>query len=342
MICFIALIVFGILGIFSATHRKIALEAFDCVFRKITLRKCSTGLDVRIKSSITGRFLRKNPRTGKLIYKHFEIISWMFTILLIASMVWTGISGYNYYVYGNCNGPSVDDQSGLCLFDPTGSNAEITECDNEDLTAQTEGTEPTIEGIDLSLFPTYEPKESQDQLVYVGCYTCSNTKKVNPTINELVIKNKESLKFTFIHLLFTREQDYISKIENCLYEADKAAFWKFHNTLMQMSAEQVKDKEEVLGILNKIEEIKASEIIFCSNTIQAEELFQKQLREINKINLEGTPTIFVNDQVFIGPKPLRVYEKQLSTDVDWFGIGLIGLGVLIILIMIYFAVFKRE
>ena len=111
---------------------------------------------------------------------------------------------------------------------------------------------------------------------------------------------------------------------------------------MQMSAEQVKDKEEVLGILNKIEEIKASEIIFCSNTIQAEELFQKQLREINKINLEGTPTIFVNDQVFIGPKPLRVYEKQLSTDVDWFGIGLIGLGVLIILIMIYFAVFKRE
>lgn len=122
MICFIALIVFGIMGIFSATHRKIAVEAFDCVFKKLTLRKCSTGLDTRIKSSITGKFLRKNPKTGKFIYKHFEIISWGFTILLIASMVWTGISGYNYYVYGNCNGPSVEDQGGLCLFDPSGSN----------------------------------------------------------------------------------------------------------------------------------------------------------------------------------------------------------------------------
>ena len=71
-------------------------------------------------------------------------------------------------------------------------------------------------------------------------------------------------------------------------------------------------------------------------------LLEKQISEIKKMNVEGTPTIFVNEQVFIGPKPLRVYERQLSTNVDWFGMGLLGLGALIILIMIYFAVFKRE
>ncbi len=342
MICFIALIVFGILGIFSATHRKIAIEAFDCVFRRITLRKCTTGLDVRLKSKIAGKLLLKTPKLGKLIYKNFEIFSWLFTVLLILSIVWTGISGYNYYVYGNCNGPSVEDQGGLCLFDPTGSNAEISTCGNEDIAQQTIGFEPTLNNVDLSLFPTYKPQESKDKLVYVGCYTCVNTRKVNPTINKLVSENKETLEFTFIHLLLTKEQEHISKIENCLWEKSEGDFWRFHNALMQFSIDKVKDKNNVVKLLDVIKETDKEDILSCSESKEADELLNLQLNEIKKMNLEGTPTIFVNDQVFIGPKPLRVYEKQLSTDIDWFGMGLIGLGVLIVLVMIYFAVFKRD
>lgn len=348
MICFIALLIFGILGIFSARHRKIALEAFDCVFRRITLRKCTTGLDVRLKSKISGRFLQKNPRLGKFVYKHFEMISWIFTILLIGSLVWTGISGYNYYVYGNCNGPSIEDQEGLCLFDPTGEHAQITTCSNEDIDIQTAGTQPTLKEIDLSLFPAYKPKEIKNTLVYVGCYTCPNTRKVNPTINELVVKNKDSLEFVFIHLPLSKEQEYIYKIENCLFQENKVAFWKFHNKLMQMTIEKVKAQEKVISLLENIEEVDAEKITFCSETIQANELLEKQIAEINKMNVEGTPTIFVSnfnnhdEQVFIGPKPLRVYERQLSTHTDWFGISLAGLGGVMLLTILYFMIFKRK
>ena len=339
MICFIAMIIFGILGIFSATHRKIAIEAFDCVFRKITLRKCDTGLDTKLKAGITGKLLRNNPKVGKVIYKNFEIISWCFTILLIGSLIWTGISGYNYYVYGNCNGASVEDQGGLCLFDPTGSNSEISTCGNEDI--QPSG-EPGLNNVNLSLFPVYNPVELKDQLVYVGCYTCTNTKKVNPTINELVINNKETLQFTFIHLPLTKNQEYISKIENCLYEQDKLTFWTFHNKLMQMSIEDVKVEGKVLALLNQIENVDSEDILKCSESKKAETLFAKQIVEINKMNVEGTPTIFVNEQVFIGPKPLRVYERQLSTNVDWLGYLLAALGGLILIMILYFAIFKRE
>ena len=256
--------------------------------------------------------------------------------------MWTGISSYNYYVYGNCNGPSVEDQGGLCLFDPTGSNAEISECDNEDVNTQTAGQEPTVEKVDLSLFPVYQPKEAEDKLIYVGCYTCVNTRKVNPTINELIVNNKETITFTFVHLPLHKEYEYISKIENCIYENNKVTFWKFHNALMQMNIADLDNQENVYSVLEEIEEIDKQKIIFCSQTIQAEELLQQQIFEMKKMNVEGTPTIFVNEQVFIGPKPLRVYERQLSTNIDWFGMGLIGLGVLIVLIMIYFAVFKRK
>ena len=33
MICLIALIIFGVLAIFSASYRPLAKEAFDCVLR---------------------------------------------------------------------------------------------------------------------------------------------------------------------------------------------------------------------------------------------------------------------------------------------------------------------
>ncbi len=334
--------VFGILGIFSATHRKVAKEAFDCIFKRVTLRKCTTGLDTRLKSTIVGKLLKSHPRTGKQIYKHFELISWAFTILLIVSMVWTGVSGYNYYAYGNCNGPTIEDQGGLCLFDPTSENAQISTCSNEDIVIQTTKSEPTLSTTSLSTFPTYIPNSPTDELVYVGCYTCSNTKKVNPTINKLVVENKDTLKFTFIHLPLNKDHEYISKLSNCLFQTDKSSFWGFHNQLMSMSADKIRDQEQVFNILNSIDTIDTNQILHCSNTEEAHNLFQSQLTELNKMNLEGTPTIFINDQPFIGPKPLRVYERQLSTYTDWVTYSLIALGIILLLTILYFAVFKRE
>ena len=119
MICLIALVIFGILGIFSVTHRKIALEAFDCVFRRITIRKCTSGLDKRLKSQITGKLMRKSPRVARFTFKYFEIISWFFTIIMIVSIIYTGIGAYNFVIYGNCNGPHSDK---FCIYDPLGSN----------------------------------------------------------------------------------------------------------------------------------------------------------------------------------------------------------------------------
>lgn len=113
MICLLALVVFGILGIFSAAYRKIALEALDCVFRRLTIRKCTSGLDKRLKSQITGRIMRRNPRLARFAYKNFEAISWFFTILLIISLIYTGLGAYNFIVYGNCNGKNSQE---FCVY----------------------------------------------------------------------------------------------------------------------------------------------------------------------------------------------------------------------------------
>lgn len=119
MICLIALVVFGILGIFSATHRKIAAQAFDCVFRKMTLRPCQSGLDQRLRIGIIGTASRKSPKLARFISKHFEILSWAFTILMIVSMIYSVIGAFNFVVYGNCNGES---SQAFCIYNGLGNS----------------------------------------------------------------------------------------------------------------------------------------------------------------------------------------------------------------------------
>jgi hypothetical protein len=123
MICVIAMIVFGVMAIFSASHRPLAKEAFDCVFRRITLRSCQSGLDVKLKAKLVGSLMRRNSRFARPAYKHFEVISWVFVVIFFVSLIYSGVSVYNLIVHDNCVGPNADPEE--CIFVP---NNEAVSC----------------------------------------------------------------------------------------------------------------------------------------------------------------------------------------------------------------------
>lgn len=117
MICIIALVVFAILGLVSAKYRAYFFEASDCVFRKMTLRKCTTSFDKKMKMKITARLSKLNSSLGRTVFKHFETISWIITIIMIVSMIWSAYVGfmgvYNWVAFGNCYGPESTE---LCVL----------------------------------------------------------------------------------------------------------------------------------------------------------------------------------------------------------------------------------
>lgn len=112
VLCLVAMAVFGILGIFSAKYRELAKEAFGCFFKTIQLKPCDSKLDQRIKSRLTAKIMNYSPWLAKLIYKNFEIISWVFTILFFASLAYSIYSLYNLVVFGSC------EPGGFCIFNP--------------------------------------------------------------------------------------------------------------------------------------------------------------------------------------------------------------------------------
>jgi len=113
MICLVALATFTFLGIFSAKYRRYAKEAFNCVFRRITLRKCNTEFDKKIKVMSSARLMNVSKPLGSFVFKHFEAIGWAFTILLVVSIIFSAQGIYNLTVYGSC-----DPHSTNCVFKP--------------------------------------------------------------------------------------------------------------------------------------------------------------------------------------------------------------------------------
>jgi len=117
MICFIALIVFAVLGIFSARYRAYFFEALDCVFRKATLRKCTSSFDKKMKVKVSSGFARLSKPLGGFVFKNFEVLSLIVTIAMIISLVWSAVVGgvalYNWVSYGNCDGP---DSGAICTL----------------------------------------------------------------------------------------------------------------------------------------------------------------------------------------------------------------------------------
>ncbi len=111
MICLIALVVFGMLSVFSAKYRSTAKEAFRCVFLKMSFRTCDTKLDQRIKSGIVSKLMKKNPTLARFVYRRFDVLSWIFTIVFFASMIYSFYSLYNLAVFGTC-----DPLTGSCVI----------------------------------------------------------------------------------------------------------------------------------------------------------------------------------------------------------------------------------
>jgi len=103
VVCIIALFVFSFLAIFSAKYRPLAREAFRCVFLKITFRPCDAKLDEKIKAGVVGTLMEKNSGLAKFVNVHFELLSFIFTILMIASLAYVLFGIYNYVMFGTCD-----------------------------------------------------------------------------------------------------------------------------------------------------------------------------------------------------------------------------------------------
>lgn len=132
MPCVIALIILAILSIFSAKYRALTKEAFECVFRRVTLRPCQTGFNQKVKTVVSSWFLKKNEKIGGFVFKRFEILSWIFVLLSLTSVIYVGRGIYFYAKYGSCD---PKNPQGCIINQITGATTSISSTSTEGCTA---------------------------------------------------------------------------------------------------------------------------------------------------------------------------------------------------------------
>jgi protein-disulfide isomerase len=305
MFCIVAFLVLSIIGIFSASHRALAKEAFDCVFRRITFRPCNTGFSEKMKAQLIGKMMTKSIRVARFLNRNFELLSWILFILTVASLFWTGKGLYNFYMYGSCNGLN---KSGFCALDPTGENNKISQAGGSCSIGSGDESKVTLKDVDLSTFPT-KNIGNKDNVVFIGCFNCDYTRKAYPVFKEFLSKNK--VNYTFAHYPVKGETSYLLPIGYCAYQQDKDKYWLFVDKLFESSKEDNAKPEYVNKVLTDLG-YSSESITKCSQSPETKTAVARQRIELEKTNIYGTPLVFINSRGLVGPKPFRVYDRILN------------------------------
>jgi hypothetical protein len=309
MPCLAALIIFSILGIFSASHRRLAKEALDCVFRRVTLRPCDTGFDVRVKAKILGPILPRYPKVARLVAKYFEGIAWVFMVLMTVSTIMTVQGLYNFWAWGDCNGQYAT--GGFCAFDPTGENSKITggdgaECKDLGMAS----TNLSTEGVVTTLFPTSgEGKE----VWFAGCYGCEFSRRTYPLIKALT--ESQPVMMRWGHFVTKEETRHLLAYDACVQQLVPERYANYVDRLYQADLSDLTNEAFALQVVSELG-LAPEMVEVCLEDEGTTQLVQQQQNELAKTGLYGTPTVFIDDTAVVGPKPMRVYERLVRG--SWF------------------------
>jgi thiol-disulfide isomerase/thioredoxin len=310
MFCVISFIVLAILGIFSASNRQLAKEAFDCVLHRVTFRPCTTGFDEKMKAKILGVVITRSERTARFLNRNFEPLAWIFFIVFLTAGIWSVRGLYLYYTTGSCNGLN---QAGFCVFDPTGQSNQVSTGAQSCKISQFNGDGPSLKDVDLSLFPVNNP-ESANRIVFIGCYHCEYSRKTYPLIEKLV--EQYNAQLVFLHYPVKETSDYSSRLGTCLYRENPDYLWRMNEFWF---TSPITDSADPVLLENSLKEmwLDPKAVDACVNDPQTKTTVAQQLAAIEKSNFYGTPTVFIGDETLIGPKPYRVYAIALKGLFYW-------------------------
>ncbi len=297
VLCIIAFFVFAVMSIFSARYRPLAKEAFRCVLRTVMLKPCDTGLDEKIKVELVSSVLKYSPTGARTLNKHFSAFSWIFVILTIASFGYMIYGAYNFYYYGNCDGP---ESTGACILnDITGDYGRFSE--PKDLIAPT-----NLSGIEFG-----NPNGTVT-IVEFGCFTCPYTKKAE-SIVETLLENP-NVRYIFKPFPLPNHQYSKETAKAVLCATEQGKHWEFREAVFEQQEACVSDGRVALDKIATRASLDKTAFDACMNSTQVDEELEAYIKHGKDAHIYATPTFFINGRPIIGPRPIGEFEQIIREE----------------------------
>lgn len=297
VICIIALPIFAILSLFSVRYRTLTAEAFRCLFRTVQLKPCDTGLDQRIKSKFTAKLLWW-PAFARFFYKNFTFLSWIFTILMLLSAVGVGYGLYNYFVYGNCNGP---DSSAFCVFNVVHSNQ---------ASCSAFGAEQAINIGKVKLDgPVRGDANASIVMHEYGCYSCPYTKEAEPVVRE-VLDDYPNVKLIYHDVPLEIHNYSIESGEAAFCAGEQGKYWEYHDMLF--------DKQSELNAGSFVDfagelDLNITRFNDCLASNATKQEIAKYRADALEVGIYGTPTFVIGNNSLVGPQKYKTFKSIIES-----------------------------
>jgi protein-disulfide isomerase len=298
VLCIIAFFVFAVMSIFSAKYRPLAREGFRCVFRTLMLKPCDTGLDERIKAEVVAGVLRYSPPLAKMVNRHFTLLSWLFVLITVVSLAYTAMGVYNFYFYGNCDGPQA---LGACILnDITGDYGRFSE--------PTQLIAPkTLDGMVAG------NASANVTIIEFGCFTCPYTKEAEPTMKTLLRLYDGTVYYVFKPFPLPNHKNSFddARAVLCAYQQNRSGQLQdliFNNQALCASgggSTDIKGLAQQAGL-----DMNVFNACFDNNETGAQ--LAAYVQEGKDAHIYATPTFFINGKPLVGPKSLSDFEAAIA------------------------------
>ncbi len=298
VVCIIAFIIFGILSLFSAKYRPLAKEGFNCVFRTLTLKPCDTGFDQRIKTQVVYSVMNFSPQLGRLVNKQFALLSWIFVLLSIGSFGYVIYGGYNFYVYGNCDGPNAT--GGCILNDLTGDYGRFSS--PQELIAPT-----NFSGLIAG------NESANVTVVEFGCFTCPYTAKAEPLVKQLLAKYNASIRYVFKPFPLPNHNNSFATAQAVLCAAKQGKEWQMRDAVFnQQGACNAGGGPTIRSIAKNAGGINLTAFDNCLANNETTTELERYIQQGKDSHIYATPTFFVNGRPIIAPSDFNALERELT------------------------------
>jgi protein-disulfide isomerase len=287
VLCIIALPIFALLSIFSAKYRALARRAFDCVVRKVTLRPCETGLDEELKAQALSGIMRLSPTAASFVNRNFQAFSLLFTVLFIASIIFTAQGLYNFIIYGNCNGP----EGGFCIYNGLQNPAFLK-------------APTTLQGIRAGNL------NSSIIVFEFGCYTCPYTKASEDKVQELLKKYGDRVQFVFKPFPLPNHPHSLDAAVAADCAGDAGKYWEYRAALFANQSYFMEGGDAAFKAAAA--ELNVSGFDSCYDSKKFLSQVEVTLAEGKDCGIYGTPTFFVNGKAFVGQNAGNDTEAELQ------------------------------
>lgn len=297
VLCIIAFVVFGIMSIFSAKYRPLAKKGFDCVFRTVTLKPCDTGLDAELKAALVGGLLKYSPSGAKILNRHFVAFSWLFVIISLGSFIWVLSGIYNWYYFGNCDGPN---STSWCVLNTiSGDYGRFS--NPKTLVAPT-----TLDGI------TAGNPGANVTIIEFGCFTCPYTAQAESTVQQILSQYNGSVYYVFKPFPIPTHNGSFDDARAVLCANNQNKQWQFRSLIF--AQQQVCSATGSINVKSLAEQagLNMSEFDTCYDNNETGAELAKFVQEGQSANIYATPTFFINGKPIVGNQTIDVFRQAIA------------------------------